>query len=70
MGHLPKYVEDRFWNFKNCHFWEIAIKVRARTVITCIFKISKCDNFAARNNIFSSSKKHLIAGVPLYQTRF
>ena len=35
----------RFWNSKNGHFWEIAIKVCARTVITCIFKILKCDNF-------------------------
>ena len=31
--------EDRFWNSKNVHFWEITFKVRARSVIICIFKI-------------------------------
>ena len=33
------------------HFWEMAFKVRARTVITSIFKISNVTTLA-RNNIF------------------
>ena len=37
--------EDRFLNPKTVHFWEIAIKVWTRTVITCTFMISKCNNF-------------------------
>ena len=32
------------------------------TVITCIFKISKCDNFGYEQ-YFRSGKKHLVAGI-------
>ena len=45
-GSISKFVgEDRFLNSKKVHFLEIAFKVRVRTVITHIFKISKSDNF-------------------------
>ena len=44
-GYILKLVEDRFLNSKNAHFWEIAFKVRACTVISRIFKISKSNNF-------------------------
>ena len=40
-----KDSEVEMSNFENVHFWEIAFKVRARNVITHIFRISKFYNF-------------------------
>ena len=54
--------EDRFWNSKIGNFWEIEIKVRTGTVI---LRFQNAITLA-KNNMFWSGKKPLVAGVPLY----
>ena len=52
-------------NFKNFNFREITFKVCARTVISCIFEIWKCDNFGLEQ-YFQFRKALLIVGTLLY----
>ena len=49
---------------------QMAIKIRARNVIVCIFVISKFDNFSfgpARNYILSYLKNFPVATIPLHK---